>query len=522
MQDQRAFDWVWSNTLNYNKTFGLHNINALLGVESLKNSWQGKSISRQGYLFEDPDFYQLDNGSGAPSVDWHNESESSLFSIFGSVNYNYANKYFLTATLRQDESSKFQGDNKSDIFPSFSAGWLISAEDFWPTDFFMDRLKFKASYGELGNQEVPGNPTINESGLNEQFANYAIGGSTIFTGAKINTIGNPNLRWETSKTTNIGAEFGFFESRLYASLEWYIITTDGLIAQDNTLLPTTGPDAVAPYVNVGEIENRGIDFSIGFADVTDSGFSYGIDFNLSHYKNEVISLASAFQPGDRTDRSGTVTRTEPGRSISEFYGQKVIGLDSNGRLEYDDLNNDGQINAEDRQYIGSPHPDFTYGLNLRLGYAGFDLSAFFTGSEGNEIYNYTKVYTDFPTFFDGNRSTRLLNSWTPSNTNTRIPALSNSASISNLETDPNSYYVEDGSYFRLKNLQIGYSLSDSVVDKIGMDALRIYVQGTNIFTITDYEGQDPEIVRGGNLTQGVEDQIYPMSKIYTLGVNIKF
>ena len=206
--------------------------------------------------------------------------------------------------------------------------------------------------------------------------------------------------------------------------------------------------------------------------------------------------------------------------LSEFYGRVVEGLDENGRFEYRDINGDGQITDDDRTYIGSPLPDFTYGINARLGYAGFDVSAFFTGSEGNEIYNYNKIYTDFPTFVNGNRYKRLVNSWTPTNTDTKIPALS--STIQNGETNPNSFFVEDGSYFRLKNLQVGYTLPDTSVKKMGMDSFRVYVQGTNIFTITDYDGIDPEVVRGGNLTLGVDWQNYPFSQIYTIGFNIKF
>ncbi|MFD1315693.1 SusC/RagA family TonB-linked outer membrane protein [Namhaeicola litoreus] len=518
--DQYSFDWTWTNTLNYAKTFGNHNVNALLGIESVKNTGSGKRITRTGYLFETPDFYNLSNGSGAPNVEYAYEYESSLYSVFGSVNYSYASKYFLTATLRQDTSSKFRGDNKTDWFPSFSAGWLVSAEDFWPTDFFMSRLKFKASYGELGNQEVGGNPTINESVLSEQFANYALNGSAISTGAKINSIGNPDLKWETSKTTNIGAELGFFQDKLYASIEWYTIVTSDLIAQDFTIIPSTGPDAGAPFVNIGEFKNTGIDFALGFSDVTDSGFSYGLDFNLSKYKNEVVDLASPFYSGDGGFRGGAITRTEEGRSLSEFYGRVVEGLDDNGRFVYKDVDGNGTIDDNDRTYIGSPLPDFTYGINARVGFAGFDVSAFFTGSEGNEIYNYNRIYTDFPTFVNGNRSTRLLNSWTPTNTDTKIPALS--ATIQNSETNPNSFFVEDGSFFRLKNLQVGYTIPDNAVKKMGMDSFRVYVQGTNIFTITDYTGIDPEVVRGGNLTLGVDWQNYPFSQIYTIGFNIKF
>jgi hypothetical protein len=260
--------------------------------------------------------------------------------------------------------------------------------------------------------------------------------------------------------------------------------------------------------------------SLGFHDKTSSGWSYGIDLNLSSYKNEVTALISDYQIGYTGFRGGAVTRTEVGRPISSFYGRVVEGFDANGRFLYKDINGDSITNDEDRTYIGSPHPDFTYGINLTAAYKSFDTSIFFTGSQGNDIYNYEKIYTDFPTFFNGNRSTRVLNSWTPSNTNSALPALSQT--ITNNETSPNTYFVEDGSYLRLKNLQIGYTFSDDISNKIGMDSFRIYLQGTNLFTMTDYEGIDPEIISNDNLTLGVDNQIYPISQIYTFGVNLKF
>jgi TonB-linked SusC/RagA family outer membrane protein len=518
VQDQYSFDWTWTNTLNYNTSIGDHNINALLGIEAVKSTGVGKEVQASGYLFETPDFYTLANG-GPSNVNYAYQFESSLFSIFGSVNYNFASKYFLTATLRKDTSSKFLGDNKSGIFPSASIGWLASKEDFWPTDFAISRLKLKASYGELGNQDVPGNPTINQSELNKEFSFYGINGSAISTGAKISDVGNPNLQWETSISTNLGIELGFLQDKLYVSAEVYKITTDGLINRDITVIPTTGPDANAPFVNLGEIKNTGFDLGLGFSDNTDSGWSYGIDMTLSAYKNEVTSLETGTQVGN-TYRGGAITRTEVGRSISEFYGRVVEGLDENGRFMYKEIDGVPGINDEDREYIGSPHADFTYGINTKVAYKNFDMSAFFTGSQGNDIYNYNKIFTDFPTFFNGNRSTRVINSWTPTNTNTTVPALSQS--ISNSETSPNSYFVEDGSYFRLKNIQIGYTLPKTTLDKLSISSLRFYLQATNLFTITGYDGIDPEVIQGGNLTLGVDDQTYPFSQLFTFGVNLKF
>jgi len=379
----------------------------------------------------------------------------------------------------------------------------------------------KASYGELGNQSLPvANPTVNTSALSLEFANYAIGGSAIATGAFQTAVGNPNLQWETSKTTNFGVEVGFFENKLNLGLEYFNIETDGMIGRNFNTIPSTGPDAGAPFDNLGSMENKGVDLALSFDNSTDSGFTYGISLNLSTYTNEVTDLGgTAFLVPNVGLRGGDANRTQVGMPVGFFFGREVIGFDSNGRFEYRDVNGDGNVNDDDRTMIGNPHPDFTYGINLNASFKGFDLAAFFNGSQGNDLYNYNKIYQDFPTFFNGNRSTRVLDSWTPSNTNASLPALSQT--IQNGETNPNSYFVEDGSFFRLKNLQIGYSLPSSITEKINMESVRIYLQGTNLFTITDYEGVDPEIIQNNNLALGLDNQIYPIAKIFTIGVNVK-
>ncbi|NKI33308.1 TonB-dependent receptor [Muricauda sp. DJ-13] len=522
-QNQTSYNWNWSNIINMNKSFGEHNINAIVGVEALKDGAKGNQVSRQGFLFEDPNFYLLSNGQSAPNVDFAFDGFNSLFSIFGTANYNYKSRYFLTATLRRDESSRFLGDNKSDIFPSFSAGWLVSDEDFWPADGIVNRLKLKGSWGELGNQTLPANnPTVNISSLSESLANYSFDGSGIATGALLTQVGNPDLRWETSETTNFGAELGMLDNRLSISAEYFIIKTKDLITRDFNLISSTAIDAGAPLVNLGDIQNKGIDLAIGYGDTTDGGFSYDISVNVSQYKNEVTRLINDSPVAGRGDlRNGSVTRTEVGDELSFFFGRNVVGLDDNGRFIYEDVDGDGEslVDGDDRTKIGSPHPDFTYGINASLAYKGFDAQLFFTGSQGNDIYNYGKVFTDFGLFFNSNRSTRVLNAWTPTNTNTNVPALTTSYPLE--EASANSYFVEDGSYFRLKNLQIGYTLPSDISKKAGLESIRLYVQGTNVFTITDYEGFDPEVVAYDNLSLGIDSRVYPQPRIYTLGLSLK-
>ncbi|WP_421824402.1 SusC/RagA family TonB-linked outer membrane protein [Flagellimonas oceanensis] len=546
--DQDTYEWVWNNTLSFRKSFGDHSINALVGIEALENHGKGKEISRTNYFFETPDYYLLSNGGGAPNVAYAYDEFSTLFSLFGTVNYDYDGRYLLTATVRRDESSRFRGDNKSDVFPSFSAGWVVSNEGFWPSDSFMSRLKLKGSWGQLGNQTLPvANPGYNISVLSEQYGNYVFSGSGgAAQGAILSAAGNEDLKWETSETTNFGMEMGFFDNRLNLSAEYFTIKTKGLINPDTQSFSSTSIAATAPFVNLGSVKNTGVDATLSYSDQTDSGFSYGIDVNFSTYKNEVTELPGAFLTGFNNFRTtGTVTRTQEGQAISSFYGRVVEGIfsseeevanaadqgfatnaDGVGRFRYADLNNDGTINDDDRTFIGSPHPDFTYGVNIALGYKGFDMSAFFQGSQGNDIFNNDKVYTDFPSFFYANRSTRVLDSWTPDNLDAELPALSQN--ISNNEGTPSSFFVEDGSYMRLKNLQIGYTFSEDVAGYVGMDSVRFYLQGTNLFTITGYDGVDPELQprfidgRIDNLTIGVSDNNYPIASIYSFGVNLKF
>ncbi len=522
VQKVENFNWTWNNTLNYSKAFGDHNLNVLVGVEAVEDGSKGQQISRNGYIFESPDFYLISNGTGTPNVDTAFDAGTTLFSVFGTTTYSYAGKYFGTATVRRDKSSRFLGENQSQTFPSFSAGWLISNEDFFPKDGIVSRLKVIGSWGQLGNQSLPiANPTINSSFLDEGLANYSFNGSTISTGVLFSQVGNPDLKWETSQATNFGVELGLFDNDLSLSFEVYDIDTKDLITRDNSLISTTAIDAAAPLVNLGDVQNTGFDLGITYRHSTGYGLNYGIQANISRYKNEVQSLISDFQVGRTNLRGGAVTRTEVGRAISSFYGREVTGFDGNGRFTYRDVNGDGSIDDEnDRTFIGSPHPDFTYGINLNADYKNFDISLFFSGSQGNDVYNYEKIFTDFPTFFNGNRSTRVLDSWTPSNTNATLPALSQT--ITNAETQPNSYFVEDASFLRLKNLQIGYTFPEKVAGALGMDMFRLYLQGTNLFTITDYEGFDPEVISNDNLSLGIDFQTFPVSQIFTIGVNTKF
>ncbi|MDT0607869.1 SusC/RagA family TonB-linked outer membrane protein [Croceitalea rosinachiae] len=551
-RNQQTYNWVWTNTLNYSKTFGDHSINALVGLEANSSTGKSLQVAATGFLFETPDFYLLDNASGAAIVDPDNtfDFENTLSSIFGSVNYSFSNKYLASATVRRDRSSRFLGDNQTGVFPAFSGGWVMSNEDFFPQDGIINRLKLKASWGALGNQELPvGNPGINQSNLNNQLADYAFGGGgNATTGALLSAVGNADIRWETSETLNIGAEFGLFDDALSISLEYYELTTEDLIVANGNIIGDTAIDAAPPFVNSGNVKNSGIDLNISFQKQANADFSYGIDFNLSTVKNEVTALFNDVPLlGNTGFRGGNITVTEVGQPISSFFGRVADGIYRSeaevaagpdqgfandaagvGRLRYRDLNDDGVINDDDRDFIGNPIPDATFGLNLNANYKNWDFSAFFAGTLGNDIYNYDKIFTDFATFPNGNRNARVLDAFNATtNPNGSQPALS--FGLLNNETAPNSFLVEDGSFVRLKNVVIGYTLPDQITDKLGLSSLRFYINASNLFTITGYDGIDPEIqptnVNGSPantaLTLGVDQNTFPLSQIFLLGVNLK-
>ena len=529
-QGFNQYEWVWTNTLNYNTTFGSdHSLDAFVGYEANKQFYKGNQITRATFLFETPEYYTLATGTGTPIVvpGGTQANSNSLVSAFASANYSYKDKYLLTATVRKDETSRFSPENQGKLFTSASIGWVIDKESFFNSSF-IDNLKLRASYGELGNQELPAsNPDVNISGLNEDQSFYSFTGArgSATPGAILLSVGNQNLTWETSVSTNIGLDFGLLSGRIRGSIEYFDISTKDLIVRDNSLIGSTAIDAGAPFVNFGEVNNKGVDFDIVYADEMDSGFNYEVAFNLSSYKNTVVSLVGDNPiTGDSYYRGGAVTRSEVGQPISTFYGRQVTGIHQTGalagRLQYADIDGVAGINDSDRTVIGSPHPDFTYGININMEYKNFDLMMFWNGSQGNDIYNYSKIYSDFPTFFNGNRSTRVLDAWTAANGSNTQPALSES--ITNSETQPNSFFVEDGSYLRLKTLQLGYTFSDVKIKNAGVDSIRLYLSGANLLTFTDYDGLDPEVASNSALTIGVDEGTYPLPRITTVGLNINF
>jgi len=532
---------TWTNTLNYKKVFNdIHSLNILAGTEAIKGFGEDFSAVRTTYFSEDPDFMDLNSGTAGINNSG-SRYEWALFSIFGKVNYSLKDKYLLEATVRRDGSSRFGSNNRYGTFPAFSGGWRISQESFLSELKWLDNLMIRAGWGQTGNQEIGNYNGFNTYRSSLNLSSYAINGSNnaVKPGFDTDAFGNPDAKWETTTQTNIGLDMTILKGMLGFNLDVYNRTTSDMLYQ--LALPATQGTATVPFVNVGEMNNKGIDFAVNFQNNTSKDFTYGISANISAYKNKVVKLnnnESAILLGPNI-RSYVWTRSTVDQPLYSFYGHVIDGIYQNeedlangpaypgyaavGKYKYRDLDGDNVITDNDRTFIGNPHPDFTYGLNINLGYKNFDLSAFFQGVQGNDILNMVKRWVDFNNQA-GNRSLRMLNdSWTPENPDAVLPILDANDSRSQ---QPSSYFIENGSYFRLKNLTLGYTFPADLLQKLGLQSARIYVQGQNLFTITDYSGIDPEITSVGSTpgttTLGVDQGNYPLAKMYQLGINVGF
>lgn len=542
-------DWVWTNTLTFDKLIGSHKILAVGGYEAVKYGiGRGVNAARAGYFSDAFSFRTVSNGAqitGATS--WFN-TPTTLTSTFLRADYSFKDKYYLSATVRRDGSSRFGEEFKHGVFPSVSAGWRISDELFLANAEFITDFKIRGGYGTMGNQ-LPVDPSnqFYLFGGSAGDSNYDLNGTTnsSLQGFRPTRIGNIDTKWETQITTNIGFDAGFLDNKVTVSFDWYQKKSEDLLV--NVPLSALYGAASAPARNVGDMKNTGIDLQLGYRNKIGNDLSLDANLVFTSYKNEIIRFAPGidfFNSGG--SRIGGFNRNEVGRSISEFYGYQVAGLwqtaqevaDADamdgdatsvfqagaepGFFRYADINGDGVISPDDRTFIGNPNPDFTYGLNLGLTFKNFDLSAFFYGSEGNEIFNYNRWWLDFWPSFQNQKSRELLyNSWTPERTNTNVPKASNKSNFST-NTQSVSYYVEDGSFMRLKNLQIGFTFPQAAIQSIGLNRLRIYVQGLNLFTISNYSGLDPDINNGPDVAFGVDQGAYPLVKQYVVGLNVGF
>ena len=552
-----GFNWTWTNTLNFHQTWGKHDLKLVAGTEAKNELNKFIVASNSGYFSFDPNFVNISSGTGLPSAN-SGFGGYSLFSLIGRADYAFADKYLFEATMRRDGSSKFL-HYQTGYFPAASVGWRISQEDFMKDISWITDLKLRAGYGIMGNQlNVPLSNSFSTFGQDKGTSYYDIGGTgtTINAGIHPTQIGNADAKWEKDVSANFGIDATLFHDHLNFSVEYYNKNVSDLLYAPS--LPGAAGSANPPTVNIAKVTNHGIDASATTRFNITPDLKFTATANITSYKNKITKIsdgADYFETDSRRFNGASIVRDAVGHSIGEFYGYKIVGFwntqdqinaadalaqkakgdatatfqagEGVGRFRYADVNKQGFIDNNSRTFIGNPNPDFSYGLNLGLDYKGFDFNAQLFGINGNQIWNNVKWFTDFNTGFSGAKShTALYDSWTPTHMNAKAPILETQQNLSNNQV-PNSYFVENGSYLRLKNVQIGYTFPSKWLKTTGISRLRVYVSGANLFTATKYSGVDPEIgvnntASGNSKEFGVDEGVYFNPRTYIVGLNLTF
>ena len=536
-------EWTWSNTLNYVKTVDRHNVTVLLGQEATKGTNRFEQGTCSNLLTTDVNSRYIQDALCDPSTKnvFSNGGVSTLLSFFGKADYNFADRYYLSVTVRRDGSSRLGPDHRWGTFPAIGAGWRLSHESFLQNSRMFSNVMLRFGYGVTGNQQIPSGRIVSQLGGDRGDTFYDIGGTntSVRPGYKITAIGNADLKWEENRSVNVGLDLEFLEGRGSFSADLYQRNTNNLLFDPR--LPATAGSASPPIVNIGKMRNNGIDFSLGFRGTLGEATLWNVSFNGSHYKNKIVEIDGVSQSfiGPFALREQNPTINQVGSPIGAFYGLQADGYYQGddtvgfyddgarvGRIKFKDLNGDGNITAADRTIIGSPHPSFTGGVDLGLRRGNWDLSATFFGTFGNKIFNAQKYWYVFRYFDTNVRKDLLTDSWTPTNTNPKYPRLDATDVFSRQFS---SYWIEDGSYVRLRNLQLGYNLPPAVIRWI--PAARVYVQAENLFTITGYTGIDPALPAGSafgaagdirDQVRGIDQGAYPSNRTITIGITTTF
>ncbi|HEY2722866.1 MAG TPA: SusC/RagA family TonB-linked outer membrane protein, partial [Chitinophagaceae bacterium] len=538
-------DWRWTNKLAYNITInGIHKISAFVAYEARQLKSRYNSIVMTNLISNQVNFQYVSDGVFNPNFPPSGSGAVQTgISEFGNVTYSLLDKYLLTGTLRRDGSSIFGAQKHYGTFPAASAGWRISQEKFMDNVKWLNDLKLRASWGETGNDAIPPGEQFGLIRANDNiFGGYDLAGTNIsqILGAYASQQGNPFLQWEKNITTNLGLDAAFMKNRLNASFNWFNRKTGDLLYEPPA--PGTAGAASAPYENIMTFTNKGLELELTFRSKDKSKLGYDMNFNISTYKSNVV-----FINGDSTNHIDlavfapthyNLTRNQVGHPVSSFYGyiQTGIfqsgqdytnygvtqpGLDASnaaGHFKFKDISGpngkpDGVIDEYDQTFLGNPSPKFSFGYNLNLYYQKFDLGIFFQGSVGNKIFNYWRVFTQWPGYLDA----RSLDTWSSTNTSAKLPIFTQDAINSNYDAVPSSFFVEDGSYVRLKTIQLGYTFSPNKAIK----RLRIYVQAFNLLTFTKYSGLDPEVNNGNPGALGIDfGTAYPNAKKILFGLNL--
>ena len=528
----RSDYYVWEQLLSYEQSAGKFKWGALLGTsaELTKGSFVDASV--EGLPDNNPDMAVMAAGTINAKVGGYPYS-SSLLSFFGGVNFDYGSKYLVSANLRYDGSSKFAKGHKWGLFPSVSAAWRFSGEEFMKSaGSWLSDGKIRASYGHIGNQNIGGGAYMSTWG-STIYDRYNFGSpSTAVIGAGVTSVGNPELMWETSRQFDVGLDLSFFNNSLDFVVDYFVKNIDNMLMQEPQ--PTTLGLISYPYANVGSMKNEGWEFGINYRKGFGDWFLTA-SANISTYRNKVKSLGNGDAIYGYAYNKNVVTKTEVGKPVGYFYGYVTNGIFQNaeqvegspqretavpGDVRYKDLNNDDVIDDNDRTMIGSPWPDFVYGITLGAAWKGFDFNLFIQGSQGNDVMNMTLLDFESGTGYMNARSDYLSRAWSGEGSTDRYHRISARQEGNLLVSD---YFLEDGSYARIKNVQLGYDFCNRVIKKNKIiSQCRLYLSAQNLFTFTNYSGLDPEIGSSNATVNGIDSGFYPQARVWTVGLNLKF
>lgn len=535
------FNYNWTNTATYDLPLGESLFNVLVGTEAIKNNIRAMSASRRGYVDQSPTFQYLDAGTGIQQ-NGGGEAHSALLSAFGRLGYSYKERYLASVNFRRDGSSQLSAGQRARNFYSGSVGWNVAQEDFMRNFSIFSLLKLRASVGQLGNSAIGNYPYASLIG-NTGF--YPFGGAST-QGLSVVTKGNPGIRWETSTQTNVGLDLGLLKGTLQLTVDYFIKNTSDVLL----FLPQPSSAGAGgnPAVNAGKIRNKGLEVELSYRNTIGKDWGFGVTGNLATLTNEVVSLGSAAPiVGGRIDNNYFATLTSVGQPIGAFYLLQTEGIFQNaqevfthayqgpgikpGDVKYKDVSGpdgvpDGIIDGYDRTFVGSPIPTLTYGLTGNVRYKHLDLSVFFQGIHGNRIYN--QVNTDIEGFYRAFNLTEraATNYWTGEGSTNEFPRLSWTGATNNKQ--PSDRFLEDGSYLRLKNLQLGYTFGEKLLAPVKISSVRLYASVQNLLTFTKYTGLDPEQGTNSNSlgdgvrATGIDFGTYPSARTFTVGINAGF
>lgn len=552
--NQNYFDYTWESFIDYKKSFGNHNFNGLLGtsLQSVQfyGAYGGGHLTNgadewsNAYLFNTQNVYDelitatgsvIDNqtvrreGFASTGI-----NEERWYSIFGRVQYDYDGKYLFSALVRRDASTRFGPNNRVGYFPSVSAGWVVNKEEFFKNDI-LNKLKIRGSWGITGNDKIGSYRWIGQvQGANAE-ATYPFG-NVLTNGNAVGALANPDLQWETNTQINVGFDAKLFDNMLDITLDYYTKTTNDLllVPEVSGLLGSTAGGSSAPVVNAGTIENKGFDISVNFNKEFNEDFKLGMGVNLTTIKNKTLEVNNdaGFISSGLFGLGQSTSRFQVGLPIGAFYGLKTDGIFQNqaeidahatqadaqpGDIRFVDSDGDGVVefgSEDDLAVLGNPIPKITLGFNFNTSYKGFDLSSSLYASIGNDV---VRSYERFLTY--SNKPRLYLDRWTGEGTSNTVPRASTNASNNYLFSD---FFVEDGSFLRIQNVQIGYSLPSDVLEKLKLDRIRLYVSANNLYTFTKYSGYNPDVSNANPAAAGVDLGQYPQTRTFTTGVNISF